>query len=116
RTQTPNRIPGFLRIPDLHPERRFTSTVAFQTHRPGRDRDSLAFRTAAPPVALLTYRRLCSDPGSPCRSRPTPRCHHIPGWKLLDAVYPRNLESFARCSAAMAGWRATLRTTRGGQA
>ena len=20
-----------------------------------------------------------------------------PGWKLLDAVYPRNLESFARC-------------------
>jgi len=22
---------------------------------------------------------------------------HNPGWKLLDAVYPGNLESFARC-------------------
>ena len=25
-----------------------------------------------------------------------------PGWKLLDAVYPRNLESFARCFTSRA--------------
>src|SRR5664279_4596990 len=53
RTQTANRIPGFLRIPNLHPERRFTSTVAFQTHRHGRDRDSLAFRTAGEMQAVV---------------------------------------------------------------
>src|SRR5271166_369162 len=46
-THATNRIPRSLRIPYLHLVGRFTSTVAFQTHRGGRDRDSLAFRTAA---------------------------------------------------------------------
>src|SRR5208337_3528083 len=45
-THATNRIPRSLRIPYLHLVGRFTSTVAFQTHRGGRDRDSLAFRTA----------------------------------------------------------------------
>src|SRR5208283_4436306 len=81
RTQTPNRIPGFLRIPDLHPERRFTSTVAFQTHRPGRDRDSLAFRTAAachpplpPRVANDIIRQTVTQPEChPGNAAPAPR-------------------------------------------
>lgn len=36
---------------------------------------------------------------------------HTPGWKLLDAVYPGNLESFPRCFtfctdiSVQAGWR-----------
>src|SRR4051812_13823591 len=47
RIHAPNRIPRFLRIPDLPLERGFIPTVAFGTHRNGRNRDSFAFRTAA---------------------------------------------------------------------
>src|SRR5271157_2763902 len=50
-THATNRIPRSLRIPYLHLVGRFASTVAFQTHRGGRDRDSLAFRTAGLAVA-----------------------------------------------------------------
>src|SRR3954454_5752871 len=46
RIYAPNRIPRFLRIPDLPLERGFIPTVAFGTHRNGRNRDSFAFRTA----------------------------------------------------------------------
>src|SRR3954466_8719987 len=53
RIHAPNRIPRFLRIPDLPLERGFIPTVAFGTHRNGRNRDSFAFRTAVPTVAAL---------------------------------------------------------------
>src|SRR3954463_2272042 len=51
RIHAPNRIPRFLRIPDLPLERDFIPTVAFGTHRNGRNRDSFAFRTAGRPGA-----------------------------------------------------------------
>src|SRR3954451_23193460 len=54
RIHAPNRIPRFLRIPDLPLERGFIPTVAFGTHRNGRNRDSFAFRTAAAPCPQLT--------------------------------------------------------------
>src|SRR4051812_14865870 len=47
RIHAPDRIPRFLRIPDLPLERGFIPTVAFGTHRNGRNRDAFAFRTAA---------------------------------------------------------------------
>src|SRR3954464_14779482 len=50
----PNRIPRFLRIPDLPLERGFIPTVAFGTHRNGRNRDSFAFRTAVRLAISLT--------------------------------------------------------------
>src|SRR3954447_6629542 len=46
RMWAPDRIPRFLRIPNLPLERGFIPTVAFGTHRNGRNRDSFAFRTA----------------------------------------------------------------------
>src|SRR4051794_9035191 len=46
RIHAPDRIPRFLRIPDLPLERGFIPTVAFGTHRNGRNRDAFAFRTA----------------------------------------------------------------------
>src|SRR4051812_44986496 len=43
RIHAPDRIPRFLRIPNLPLERGFIPTVAFGTHRNGRNRDSFAF-------------------------------------------------------------------------
>src|SRR3954453_21051114 len=54
RIHAPNRIPRFLRIPDLPLERGFIPTVAFGTHRNGRNRDSFAFRTAVAVASSLT--------------------------------------------------------------
>src|SRR3954464_6443273 len=64
----PNRIPRFLRIPDLPLERGFIPTVAFGTHRNGRNRDSFAFRTAVrQALELLRQARLATP-------QPLPAC------------------------------------------
>ena len=53
RTPAPNRIPRFRQSPYLPSNSSFRPTVAFNTHRNSRDRDSLAFRTAGPIWVLI---------------------------------------------------------------
>src|SRR3954467_14655547 len=81
RIHAPDRIPRFLRIPDLPLERGFIPTVAFGTHRNGRNRDAFAFRTADRTGQSLT-RYASHAPEWMSRSATS----RLNGWVLVPSV------------------------------